>query len=196
MSELDTFCPHPRLTTTPRQVERVSQPFWESANAAPADLFQQRASQLLALLRAQGCALPVAEELARKVSCFHANSLVQYLSDGPCFAFLKTEQSRRRGVAERSKVQSTGIQATRKTLIVTGALASRSRSSSAATMRSPIRSISQSPEVNRREGWSTIRHDRYRRGRHDTAHHGLRGDQGSTPSALGDKTGNVRKEVV
>jgi len=56
------------LTATPRQVERVTQLFWESANAASPDLFQQVTSQLLALFRAQGCALPVAEELAQKVT--------------------------------------------------------------------------------------------------------------------------------
>jgi len=68
MNELDKFCPPPRLIATPRQVERVTQLFWESANAAPPDLFQQVTSQLLALFRAQGCALPVAEELAQKVN--------------------------------------------------------------------------------------------------------------------------------
>ena len=68
MNELDKFCPPPRLTATPRQAERVTQPFWKSANAAPGDLFQQMTSQLLALFRAQGCALPVAEELAQKVT--------------------------------------------------------------------------------------------------------------------------------
>ena len=51
--------------------ERVPQPFWEpakSTNAAPADPFQSVASQLLAFFRAQGCVLPVAEELAQKVT--------------------------------------------------------------------------------------------------------------------------------
>jgi DNA-binding winged helix-turn-helix (wHTH) protein len=67
MSELDKFCPPPILTVTPRQVERVTQLFWESANAASADLFQHMTSQLLALFRAQGCALPLAE-LAQKVT--------------------------------------------------------------------------------------------------------------------------------
>jgi DNA-binding winged helix-turn-helix (wHTH) protein len=50
------------------QVERVPQPFWESANAASADLFQNVTSQLLAFFRAQGCVLAVAEELAQKVT--------------------------------------------------------------------------------------------------------------------------------
>jgi DNA-binding winged helix-turn-helix (wHTH) protein len=50
------------------QVERVTQPFWESANPASADPFQNVTSQLLALFRTQGCALPVAEELAQKVT--------------------------------------------------------------------------------------------------------------------------------
>jgi hypothetical protein len=68
MNELGKFCPPPRLTATPRQVERVTQLFWESANAASPDLLQQVTSQLLALLRAQGCALPVVEELAQKVT--------------------------------------------------------------------------------------------------------------------------------
>ena len=68
MNELDKFCPPPRLTATHRQVERVTQLFWASANAASPDLFQQVTSQLLALFRAQGCALPVAEELAQKVT--------------------------------------------------------------------------------------------------------------------------------
>ena len=42
---------------------------------------------------------------------FHANSLFQYLSDGPCFALLKPNGLDENKVAERSKVQSTGIQA-------------------------------------------------------------------------------------
>ena len=50
------------------QVERVTQPFWESADAASADLFQNVTSQLLAFFRAQGCVLPIAEELAQKVT--------------------------------------------------------------------------------------------------------------------------------
>ena len=61
MNELDNFCPPPRLTPTSWQVERVTQPFWESSNAASADLFQHMTLQLLALFRAQGCALPVAK---------------------------------------------------------------------------------------------------------------------------------------
>jgi DNA-binding winged helix-turn-helix (wHTH) protein len=68
MNELDKFCPPPRRTSTPRQVERVTQLFWESANAASPGLFQQMTSQLLALFRAQGCTLPIAEELAQKVT--------------------------------------------------------------------------------------------------------------------------------
>jgi DNA-binding winged helix-turn-helix (wHTH) protein len=68
MNELVTFCPPPRLTATPRQVERVTQLFWESANAASPELFRQLTSQLLALFRAQGWALPVVEELAQKVT--------------------------------------------------------------------------------------------------------------------------------
>ena len=68
MNGLDKFCPPPRLTTTPRQVEHGTQPFLGSASAAPADLFQHMTSQLLALFRAQGCTLPVAEELAQKVT--------------------------------------------------------------------------------------------------------------------------------
>jgi DNA-binding winged helix-turn-helix (wHTH) protein len=50
------------------QVERMTQPFWDYPNAAPADLYQNVMSQLLALFRTQGCALPVAEELAQKVT--------------------------------------------------------------------------------------------------------------------------------
>jgi hypothetical protein len=68
MNESDKFRPPPRLTATPRQIECVTQPFWESANAASPDLFQQVRSQLLAFFRAQGCALPVAEKLAQKVT--------------------------------------------------------------------------------------------------------------------------------
>jgi DNA-binding winged helix-turn-helix (wHTH) protein len=67
MNELDKFCPPPRLTPTPRQVEPSTQLFWESANAASANPCQHMTSQLLALFRAQGCALPVAEDLAQKV---------------------------------------------------------------------------------------------------------------------------------
>ena len=67
MNELEKFCPPPRLTATPRQVEPSTQLFRESANAASPDLFQQ-VTRLLAFLRAQGCPLPVAEELAQKVT--------------------------------------------------------------------------------------------------------------------------------
>jgi DNA-binding winged helix-turn-helix (wHTH) protein len=49
-------------------VERLTKPFWGAANAASADLLQNVTSQLLAYFRAQGCALPIAEELARKVT--------------------------------------------------------------------------------------------------------------------------------
>src|SRR6266478_8235543 len=47
MNELEKFCPPPRLTATPRQVEPSTQLFRESANAASADLFQYMTSQLL-----------------------------------------------------------------------------------------------------------------------------------------------------
>ena len=48
---------------------RVPQPFSECADAAAsADGFQNVTSQLLAFFRAQGCVLPVAEELAQKVT--------------------------------------------------------------------------------------------------------------------------------
>ena len=67
MNELDKFCPPPRLAATPRQVERVNQLFWESANTPSADLFQHMTSQLLALFRAQGCALPIAENCHRRL---------------------------------------------------------------------------------------------------------------------------------
>jgi DNA-binding winged helix-turn-helix (wHTH) protein len=50
------------------QVERVPQTSWESANAASADMFQNVTSQLLAFFRAQGCVLPIAEDLAQKVT--------------------------------------------------------------------------------------------------------------------------------
>jgi hypothetical protein len=50
------------------QVERMTQPFWEYPNEAPGDLYQNVMSQLLALFRTQGCVLPVAEELAKKVT--------------------------------------------------------------------------------------------------------------------------------
>jgi len=50
------------------QVERVTHPFLGSANAASADPFQNVSSQLLAFFRTQGCVLPIAEELAQKVT--------------------------------------------------------------------------------------------------------------------------------
>ena len=50
------------------QVERVAQPCWESANTASADLLLNVTSQLLDFFRAQGCVLPIAEELAQKVT--------------------------------------------------------------------------------------------------------------------------------
>ena len=47
----------------------MPQPFSGCANAASSlGLFQNVTSQLLALFRAQGCALPIAEELAQKVT--------------------------------------------------------------------------------------------------------------------------------
>jgi DNA-binding response OmpR family regulator len=47
----------------------VPQPFSECADAAAsADGFQNVTSQLVAFFRAQGCALPVAEDLAQKVT--------------------------------------------------------------------------------------------------------------------------------
>jgi DNA-binding winged helix-turn-helix (wHTH) protein len=49
-------------------VERTTQPFWDSANTASSDLFQNVTSQLRAYFRAQGCVLPIAEELAEKVT--------------------------------------------------------------------------------------------------------------------------------
>jgi len=49
-------------------VDRVTQPSWGFANAASADLLQNVTSQLLAFFRAQGCVLPVAEELAQTVT--------------------------------------------------------------------------------------------------------------------------------
>jgi len=49
------------------QVERMPQPFWDSANAASSDLAQNVTSHLRAYFRAQGCVLPIAEELAQKV---------------------------------------------------------------------------------------------------------------------------------
>ena len=50
-------------TSIDAQVERATQPFWGSANTASADPFQNVTAQLLAFFRAQGCLLPVAEEL-------------------------------------------------------------------------------------------------------------------------------------
>jgi DNA-binding winged helix-turn-helix (wHTH) protein len=50
------------------QAELVTQPFWGSANAASSDLVQNVTSQLRAYFRAQGCVLPIAEELAQKVT--------------------------------------------------------------------------------------------------------------------------------
>ena len=50
------------------QAERVTQPFWGSADAASADPFQNVTSQLLGFFRAQGCVLPIAEELALKIT--------------------------------------------------------------------------------------------------------------------------------
>ena len=48
--------------------ECVNHPFWESANPASSDLVQNVTSQLRAYFRAQGCVLPIAEELAQKVT--------------------------------------------------------------------------------------------------------------------------------
>jgi DNA-binding winged helix-turn-helix (wHTH) protein len=55
-------------TSINAQVERVTHPFWESANAESADPFQNVTSQLLAFFRTQGWLLPIAEELAQKVT--------------------------------------------------------------------------------------------------------------------------------
>jgi DNA-binding winged helix-turn-helix (wHTH) protein len=49
-------------------IERTTQPFWDSANTASSDLVQNVTSQLRAYFRAQGCVLPIAEELALKVT--------------------------------------------------------------------------------------------------------------------------------
>lgn len=46
----------------------MTQPFWESADAASAGLLQNVTPQLLAFFQAQGCVLPIAEELAEKVT--------------------------------------------------------------------------------------------------------------------------------
>ena len=50
------------------QVERMTKPFYECPDMAPGDLYQNVMSQLLAFFRTQGCAPPVAEELAEKVT--------------------------------------------------------------------------------------------------------------------------------
>src|SRR5271169_4099755 len=55
------------MSINPR-VERVARRFCESANGASADFLQNLTSQLLAHFRAQGCSLPVAEDLAQKVT--------------------------------------------------------------------------------------------------------------------------------
>jgi DNA-binding winged helix-turn-helix (wHTH) protein len=51
---------------------RAAQPFWKPANIASADTntdpLQNVTPQLLAYFRAQGCVLPIAEELAQKVT--------------------------------------------------------------------------------------------------------------------------------
>jgi DNA-binding winged helix-turn-helix (wHTH) protein len=54
--------------STNAQVERMAPPLWESANVTPADLFQNVTSQLIAFFRVQGCVMPIAEELAQKVT--------------------------------------------------------------------------------------------------------------------------------
>ena len=46
----------------------MTQPLWKSANVVPADPLQNVTSQLLAFFRAQGCVLPIAEDLAQKVT--------------------------------------------------------------------------------------------------------------------------------
>ena len=48
--------------------ESVTEPFWESANAASSGLVQNVTSQLRAYFRAQGCVLAIAEERAQKVT--------------------------------------------------------------------------------------------------------------------------------
>jgi DNA-binding winged helix-turn-helix (wHTH) protein len=48
--------------------ERMTQPFSDSAKAASSDLVQNVTPQLRAYFRAQGCVLPIAEELAQKVT--------------------------------------------------------------------------------------------------------------------------------
>jgi DNA-binding winged helix-turn-helix (wHTH) protein len=50
-------------------VEQMTEPFRTSGKAAASDdLFQNVASQLVAAFRVRGCALPIAEELAQKVT--------------------------------------------------------------------------------------------------------------------------------
>jgi len=73
VTECEGRCPHDKADAMSNvsinaQVERVTQPFRESVNEASADLVQNVTSQLLALFRAQGCAHPVAEDLAQKVT--------------------------------------------------------------------------------------------------------------------------------
>jgi DNA-binding winged helix-turn-helix (wHTH) protein len=50
------------------QAERVTRPFWGSANTASSDLVQNVTSQLRAYFRAQGRVLPIADEPAQKVT--------------------------------------------------------------------------------------------------------------------------------
>jgi DNA-binding winged helix-turn-helix (wHTH) protein len=50
------------------EVQSVAQMLGESANAASADLFQNVTLQLRGFFRAKGCVLPIAEELAQKVT--------------------------------------------------------------------------------------------------------------------------------
>jgi DNA-binding winged helix-turn-helix (wHTH) protein len=50
-------------------VEQMAEPFRNGGNAASSDdLFQNVAAQLVAAFRVRGCALPIAEELAQKVT--------------------------------------------------------------------------------------------------------------------------------
>jgi len=46
----------------------MQQLYWEPTDRASSDLLQNVTSQLLAYFRAQGCVLPIAEELAQKVT--------------------------------------------------------------------------------------------------------------------------------
>jgi DNA-binding winged helix-turn-helix (wHTH) protein len=55
-------------TSINTQVGRARHPFWEPADAASAHLLQNVTSQLLAFFRAQGCVLPIAENLAEKIT--------------------------------------------------------------------------------------------------------------------------------